>query len=113
MSFRRISLFALTALILSVAPTIARAANPTITATQPRRAPVGTKVFIKGSGFSGTTDVEFNGTPATFTIRSDSTIRTYVPSGATTGPVTVTAGTTAQSSLPFIVQPNIVLILTD
>jgi arylsulfatase A-like enzyme len=111
--FRRISLFALVALVLSIAPTVARASNPTITATQPRRAPVGTKIFIKGSGFSDATDVEFNGTPATFTIRSDSTIRTNVPSGATTGPVTVTAGTTAQSPMPFVVQPNIVLILTD
>jgi arylsulfatase A-like enzyme len=112
-SLGRISLLALLALILSVAPTVARASNPTITATQPRRAPVGTKIFIKGSGFSDATDVEFNGTPATFTIRSDTTIRTNVPSGATSGPVTVTAGTTAQSPLPFTVQPNIVLILTD
>ncbi len=113
MSFRRISLLAVLALLLSVAPTVARASNPTITATQPRRAPVGTKIFIKGSGFSDATDVEFNGTPATFTIRSDTTIRTNVPSGATSGTVTVTAGTTAQSPLPFTVQPNIVLILTD
>jgi arylsulfatase A-like enzyme len=74
---------------------------------------VGAKIFIKGSGFSDATDVKFNGTPATFTIRSDTTIRTYVPSGATSGPVTVTAGSTAQSPMPFVVQPNIVLILTD
>jgi arylsulfatase A-like enzyme len=109
----RISVLAIFAIVLGVLPSTATASTPSITATQPRRAPVGTKIFIKGSGFSGTTNVEFNGTPAPFTIRSDSTIRTYVPSGATSGPVAVTAGTTAHSSLPFVVQPNIVLILTD
>ena len=113
MKFRRVSLLALVAILLSLAPTVARASNPTITTVSPRRAPVGTKIFINGSGFSGTTDVEFNGTPATFAIRSNTRIRTFVPSGATSGPVTVTAGSTAQSPLPFTVQPNIVLILTD
>ncbi|MFL5736570.1 MAG: sulfatase-like hydrolase/transferase [Actinomycetota bacterium] len=110
---RRISLLAVVAIVLGVAPSTARASTPAITTTSPRHGPVGTKVFIKGSGFTGTTAVAFNGTAATFTVRSDVSIRTYVPGGATTGPVTVTGDSTAQSPAPFVVQPNIVLILTD
>src|SRR4051812_460973 len=93
---RRISVLGVFALLLTVAPSVAHAADPTISAVSPRRGAVGAKVFIKGSGFSDATDVEFNGKPATFTIRSDTTIRTFVPSGATSGPVTVTAGSTAE-----------------
>jgi len=52
--------------------------------------PVGTKVGILGQGFTGTTAVSFNGTPATFTTKSDTYVTAVVPAGATTGSVTVT-----------------------
>jgi arylsulfatase A-like enzyme len=70
-------------------------------------------VFLKGSGFTGAVSVEFNGTPATFRVRSDTRIRALVPSGATSGPITVLGDSTAASPTPFTVQPNIVLIYTD
>jgi N-acetylglucosamine-6-sulfatase len=103
----------LCALILALLPGTAKAASPTITSIWPRRAPVGRAFFITGSGFTSTTAVSVNAHPATFTVRSDSRIRAIVPSGATTGPVTVTADGTATSPNLFTVQPNIVLILTD
>ena len=46
---------------------------------------------ITGYNFTGATGVAFNGTPATFTVVSDTQISTSVPSGATTGPISVTA----------------------
>jgi hypothetical protein len=104
---------ALCALLLALLPATARADSPTITKVWPRRAPVGKTVFISGSGFTGTTAVSFNGRAASFHVRSDARIRAIVPSGATTGPIEVTADGVASSPNPFTVQPNIVLILTD
>ncbi|MDP9301361.1 MAG: sulfatase-like hydrolase/transferase [Actinomycetota bacterium] len=103
----------LCALILALLPGTARAASPTITKVWPRRGPVGKTVFISGSGLTGTTAVSFNGQAASFHVRSDARIQAIVPSGATTGPIEVTADGVASSPNPFIVQPNIVLILTD
>lgn len=51
---------------------------------------VGKSVGILGQGFKGTTGVSFNGTPATFKVVSGSYLTARVPSGATTGFVTVT-----------------------
>jgi uncharacterized repeat protein (TIGR03803 family) len=51
---------------------------------------VGTKVQILGQGFKGTTAVSFNGTAASFKVASDTYLTATVPSGATTGFVTVT-----------------------
>jgi N-acetylglucosamine-6-sulfatase len=113
MRWRNTTGMVLCALILALLPGTARAASPTITTMWPRRAPVGRAIFISGSGFTGTTAVAVNGQSATFTVRSDVRIRAIVPSGATTGPITVTADGTATSPNPLIVQPNIVLILTD
>jgi len=61
---------------------------------------------ILGQGFTGTTDVSFNGIPASFTVISDTLIKATVPAGATTGYVTVTtpAGTLT-SNVPFHVLP--------
>jgi uncharacterized repeat protein (TIGR03803 family) len=63
---------------------------------------VGQADGILGQGFKGTTGVFFNGIPATFTVVSDTVIRTTVPAGATTGFVTVlTPSGTLQSNVPF------------
>jgi uncharacterized repeat protein (TIGR03803 family) len=61
---------------------------------------------ILGQGFTGTTGVSFSGTPAEFTIVSDTLIKATVPAGATTGFVTVTTpGGTLTSNVPFHVLP--------
>jgi uncharacterized repeat protein (TIGR03803 family) len=51
---------------------------------------VGNSVGILGQGFTGTTAVSFNGTAATFTVKSDTFLTAVIPSGATTGSVAVT-----------------------
>ena len=51
---------------------------------------VGKIIGILGQPFKGTTSVSFNGTPASFTVESDTYLTATVPDGATTGPVTVT-----------------------
>ena len=82
-------------------------ATPSITDFAPLSGPVGTSVTIEGSGFTGATDVAFNGTsvePETFTVVSDTQILAMVPSGASTGPISVTTpGGTATSSTDFTV----------
>ena len=67
----------------------------------------GAEVLILGQGFTDTSQVFFNGTPATFKIGTYSTsMKTTVPAGATTGPITVTtANGTLTSNKVFIVQP--------
>jgi uncharacterized repeat protein (TIGR03803 family) len=54
---------------------------------------VGRTIGILGQGFTGTTDVSFNGLPAAFTVSSDTYLEATVPTGATTGFVTVTTST--------------------
>jgi uncharacterized repeat protein (TIGR03803 family) len=61
---------------------------------------------ILGQGFTGTSSVSFNGTPASFTVVSDTFIKATVPAGATTGFVTVaTPNGTLTSNVPFRVLP--------
>jgi uncharacterized repeat protein (TIGR03803 family) len=74
--------------------------------TLPTSRKVGASVLILGSSLSGTTAVSFNGTPSTFSIVSDTEIKTTVPVGATTGFVSVTtASTTLTSNKMFRVIP--------
>jgi len=61
--------------------------------TVAQSAPVGKTIEILGQGLSGTTNVAFNGTSATFTVVSDTYLSATVPTGATTGFVTVTTPT--------------------
>jgi len=111
---RHTAAFAACLLIFGLIPAVAHAQSPSITSMWPRKGPIGRAVFIRGAGFTNTTDLEFNGVQATFAIRSDNRIRAIVPQGATTGHITVTAdSSTATIPQRFVVQPNIVLILTD
>ncbi len=69
---------------------------------------VGQTGGILGQGFIGTTDVSLNGTPATFTVVSDTYLTATVPVGGTTGLVTVTtAGGTLTSNKIFRVTPQL------
>jgi hypothetical protein len=72
---------------------------PTITGFTPGNGPVGASVTITGTNLTGTTAVRFNGTAAAFSVMSNTTIQATVPSGATTGPISVTtpAGTAASA----------------
>jgi hypothetical protein len=54
---------------------------------------VGTDVKILGQGLTGSTSVAFNGTAASFTVVSDTEIKTSVPTGATTGKVEIATPT--------------------
>jgi len=64
---------------------------PVISSFSPTSGPEGTEVTITGSGFTGASSVKFNGTPAAvFTVASPTQILANVPSGATTGKITVT-----------------------
>ena len=87
---------------------------PSITSFSPVRGPEGASVTITGSGLSGVTEVRFAGTAATFTVDSDTSVTATVPVGATTGRISVEAPPdSATSAEAFVVQPNIVMILTD
>jgi hypothetical protein len=63
---------------------------PGISGLSPNQGPVGSAVVISGSGLQGSTAVRFNGVDASFTVDSDTQITTTVPTGATTGTLTVT-----------------------
>jgi hypothetical protein len=90
-----------TVLVLAFA---ASAFGATITAFTPISGSIddgGTVVTITGTGLLGATGVKFNGVSASwFQVGSDSTVYARIPSGATSGPITVAAadGTTPSSS---------------
>ena len=68
---------------------------------------VGSVQGILGQGFTRTTSVTFSGTPANFTVDSDTYLEATVPAGATTGYVEVTTpGGTLKSDRQFRVLPQ-------
>jgi uncharacterized repeat protein (TIGR03803 family) len=71
-------------------------------------AKVGKTIQILGQKFTGTTGVSFNGVAATFTVVADTYLTAVVPTGATTGSVTVTTpGGPLTSNKKFRVTPQI------
>jgi uncharacterized repeat protein (TIGR03803 family) len=63
---------------------------------------IGQTAEILGQGFTGTTNVSFNGISANFTVQSETYLTATVPAGATTGYVTVTTPSgTLTSNVPF------------
>lgn len=80
---------------------------PTVTSFTPTNGPVGTTVTITGTNFSTTpslNSVRFNGTLATVTAATATSLTVTVPSGATTGPIAVTVGgNTGASATNFTV----------
>ena len=81
--------------------------DPVVNALSPALGQVETPVEIRGANFGatqGTSTVEFNGTPATPSNWSDTSITVTVPSSAaSTGPVVVTVGTAASNPVTFTV----------
>jgi hypothetical protein len=74
--------------------------------TVPTSGKVGAKVKILGNDLTRATSVSFNGTPAVFTVDSRTLISATVPTGATTGLVTVTRpNATLKSNVKFQVRP--------
>lgn len=82
---------------------------PTITSFTPISGPIGSTVIISGTNFDPTPAnniVMFNGTAATVTASTATSITTTVPVGATTGAITVMVGVnTATSATNFTVAP--------
>ena len=80
--------------------------TPSITSLSPASGLVGTAVVISGANFgstSGAGSVQFNGTAATATSWSATSISVQVPVGATTGAVVVTVGGQASNGVSFTV----------
>jgi RHS repeat-associated protein len=82
---------------------------PNITGISPSSAGVGYSVAISGAAFGstqGSSTVTFNGTSATPTSWSDTSISVPVPSGAASGYVVVTVGGITSNSFSFTVLPT-------
>jgi len=88
-------------------------AQPGPISLDPTHGPVGATVTVNGTGLAQMTAVSFAGTDAAFTIEDDEHLSATVPPGAETGPVQVDTTDASVTSDPFVVQPNIVVILTD
>jgi hypothetical protein len=85
---------------------------PSITNVAPSSGPVGTAVTISGANFGaaqGASTITFNGSAATPTTWTATSIVVAVPAGATTGNVIVTVAGLASNTLPFtvVVAPSI------
>jgi hypothetical protein len=79
--------------------------TPTISSFTPSSGAVGTEITIAGANFTSVTSVKFNGTAAAnYVVNSSTQIHATVPSGATTGKISViTANGTAVSANDFTV----------
>ncbi len=85
------------------------ASPPTLTALSPTVGPVGAAVTLSGTNFGGsqgTSTVSFNGTVATPTGWSATSITAPVPVGATSGPVSVSVDGQTSNGLSFTVIPT-------
>jgi hypothetical protein len=81
--------------------------GPVISSFTPTTGPAGTQVVITGSNLTDTTSVEFGGIAASVvTVNSATQITATVPSGASSGPITVTtANGQASSATAYQVSP--------
>jgi hypothetical protein len=78
-----------------------------VTGVSPASGPVGTVVTVNGLGFNAGSKVKFNGKAATTHFVSATQLTATVPTGATSGPLTVTNASapsgTVTSPAPFTV----------
>ncbi|MFG6694333.1 IPT/TIG domain-containing protein, partial [Burkholderia pseudomallei] len=76
----------------------------------PAHGETGTQVTLQGQGFDSNAandTVSFNGTVATVLTASATQLVTMVPSGATTGPISITVGSqTTTSTTPFVIDDS-------
>lgn len=79
------------------------ALKPIISSYAPSSGAPGQAVSVKGTGFVGVTEVLFNDIPAAaFTVQSPTQLEAIVPSGVTSGPISVrTSAGTGNSNLLF------------
>jgi hypothetical protein len=83
---------------------------PTVTSFTPGNGPIGTNVAITGTNFNAVTAVRFNGVNASYTVNSSTSINATVPSGATTGAVSVVNGSgtgTSGTNFTILTPPTI------
>lgn len=81
---------------------------PLVQKISPLKGEAGVTVTIDGQNFSGASRVAFNGTPAAYAVVSDKRVTAVVPSGAATGPVSVTTSAgTGKSPTAFTVLPPV------
>ncbi|MEZ4972671.1 MAG: IPT/TIG domain-containing protein [Cyclobacteriaceae bacterium] len=96
--------------------TVTASSSPTISSFTPSSGPVGTTVTITGTNFDPTpanNTVKFNGTTAAVSVSSSTSITCTVPSGASSGKITVTvAGNTATSVVDFTVTTSPAITIT-
>jgi len=93
---------------------VAMAEAPSISGFDPALGAPGVSVSISGSGFTSSSDVRFNGTSAIFSIASDTQVTATVPSGAATGPISVTGpGGTGTSGASFTVTAPATVTVKD
>ena len=77
---------------------------PFVREFRPEQAPPGTLVTVEGKNFLGTRSFFFGTTPASFVVTADTQLQLTIPSGAQSGPVTLTNGAGESTSrLEFIV----------
>jgi kumamolisin len=80
---------------------------PGITNFAPASGVENTSVSITGTNFTSVSSVKFNGTSAGYVVNSPGQITALVPTGATTGPISVVAaGGTGTSAANFTVLPG-------
>ena len=80
---------------------------PTIWGVSQNVGTVGSSVTVLGTTFGSSGTLAFNGTAATPTQWTNTSITAPVPTGATTGNVTVTAVSATSTGVPFTVAPTI------
>jgi large repetitive protein len=87
---------------------------PAITNVNPTTGIAGTSVVITGTSFVGITSVKFNGTTSTHTVNNSTKITATVPSGATTGTITITnaAGTATSAQTFTVIQAPLISSIT-
>src|SRR6266436_1593792 len=84
-------------------------AAPVINSLSPTSGPVSSSVTVSGTSFGatqGTSTLTFNGTPASPSSWSATSILVSVPSGATTGNIVVTVSGVASNGANFTVLPT-------
>ncbi|MEI8047536.1 MAG: lamin tail domain-containing protein [Bacteroidota bacterium] len=85
--------------------------NVVVSSFVPSTGPIGTKVTITGTNFTGATNVLFSGVSAAFTVIDNNTITALVPAVTASGPITVigascTSASTSQFQINSICAGN-------